>query len=70
LEVVSLPRHDEEEMMVVLLGPLTSGVLSEECFGYLLEVAKRAGWHRVEQSNATPFRLEEKMIHKSESLWK
>ena len=56
--------------MVVLLGPLTSGVLSEECFGYLLEVAKRAGWHRVEQSNATPFRLEEKMIHKSESLWK
>ena len=34
--------------MVVLIGLLERSILSEESFGYLLEVVKRAGLQRVE----------------------
>ena len=46
-ETVAQPHHDGEEVMVVLLGLLTRGILSEEYFGYLLEVVKGAGWQRT-----------------------
>ena len=36
-------------MMVVLLGLLTRGVLSEKRFDYLLEVMEKAGWQRAEE---------------------
>jgi len=44
LEVVILPYFDREKVVVVLLGLLTRGILSEECIGYLLEVVERMWW--------------------------
>ena len=48
LESITLPHLNEEEMMVILLGLPTRGVLSEKCFGYLLEVVERMKRQRVE----------------------
>jgi len=47
LEAVILPHLDGEEVMIVLLGLQARGVLSEERFGYLIEIAKRMGRLRV-----------------------
>ena len=41
VEVVALPHFDREEVVVVLLGLLAGGPLSDERFSYLLEVVKR-----------------------------
>ena len=41
LEIVTLPHLDGEEVMIVLLDLLLRDKLSEEHFGYLLEVAQR-----------------------------
>jgi len=41
LEAVILPHLDGEEVVAILLGLLTRGVLSEERFNYLLEVVKK-----------------------------
>ena len=37
-KTVTLPHFDGEEMVIILLGLPTRGILSEECLGYLLEV--------------------------------
>ena len=41
LGAVTLPHFDREEVIVVLLGLLAGGILSEEHLIYLLEVAER-----------------------------
>jgi len=41
LEVVTLPHFYVEDVVVVILGFLTRGVLGGECFDYLLEVVER-----------------------------
>ena len=43
-----MPHLDGEEVVAILLGLLARGVLSEECFGYLLGVAERVERQRVE----------------------
>ena len=44
LEAVALPHLDGEKVVVIPLGLLTRGILSEECFDYPLEVVKRKWW--------------------------
>ena len=48
VEAVALPHLDREEVMVVPLGLLARGILSEEHFSYFLKVADREGRKRVE----------------------
>jgi len=43
LKAVTLPHFDSEKVVVILLDLLARGVLSEEHFGYLLEVVERMG---------------------------
>ena len=45
LEVFALLHFNVEEEIIVLVSLLARGVLSEELFGYLLEVVKRM-WRR------------------------
>ena len=45
LEAVALSHFDSEEVVVILFGLLARGVLSEERFGYLLEVVEKM-WRR------------------------
>jgi len=47
-DTVALPHLHGEEVMVIPFGLLTRGILSEERFGHLLEVAEEAGWQRIE----------------------
>ena len=42
-EAITLPYLDREAMMVVLIGLLARGILSEKCFGYLLKFMERQG---------------------------
>ena len=48
LEAVALPHFYVEDVVVVILGFLTRGVLGGECFDYLLEVVERMSQHGVE----------------------
>ena len=43
--------------MIVLLDLLARGVLSEERFSYLFEVAEIAGWERVEPIRCHTFQI-------------
>ena len=42
LEAVILPYLDREKVMIVLLGLMARGLLSEKRFGYFLKVAEGA----------------------------
>jgi len=46
-EAVALPHLDREEIMVVPLVLPTRGLLSKECFSYLLKVVDGEGWQRI-----------------------
>ena len=48
LEAASLPYFNGEEVMVVLLGLPTKAILSEENFGYLLDVTEGMRRQRIE----------------------
>ena len=48
LEAITLPYLKGEEVMVVFLQLSARGVLSEECFDYLLELVEGMGRHKVE----------------------
>ena len=41
LEAVALPHFDGKKVVVVLFGLPARGILSEKCFGYLLESMER-----------------------------
>jgi len=60
LEAVILPHLDREEVMVILLGILVRGVLSEKRFSYLFKVAKKAERRRVEPIRCRTFQTGEK----------
>ena len=48
LEAVSLHHSDRKKVVDVPLSLLAGGVLGEECFIHLSEVAEWMGWQRVE----------------------
>ena len=68
LEVVAQSHFDSQEVVVIPLGFPMRGALSEERFDYL-EIVERMWRQRVDQSKATLFKLDEKVRHKSKSLW-
>jgi len=41
LEVITLPHFDREDMVVILLGLPTGGILGEKCLRYLLKLSER-----------------------------
>ena len=54
--------------MIVFLDLQARDILSEEHFGYLIEVMEGMGRQRENQSEATPFKLYEKVRHMIGSL--
>ena len=58
-----MPHLDREEVVAILLDFLARGVLSEEHFGYLVEVMERVRRQGVEPPEVAPFRLEGKVRH-------
>ena len=56
-KAIALPHLNGEEMIVILFGLLTRGVLSEKHFGYFLDVAERVGWQRIESIRRYTFQI-------------
>ena len=68
LKDVALTYFGGEKVVVVLLGLLARGILSEEHISYLLKIVERMWGKRIELIRGTPFRLDGKVRHNNGSL--
>ena len=57
LESVALSYFDGDEVVVIILGLPTGGVLGDECLCYLLEIVERTRWQRVKPIRDHTFQI-------------